>query len=76
MCYGSENTHVFDSSHNWGHRYWPGVFQCRKCGLTAHGRLGNTKPYACELIVPEKWDGPLDCVTLANMLLVMKVMNE
>jgi len=74
MCYGTENTHVFDSGgHSWK-RDWGG-FKCRKCKLTANSNA-DTKPYTCGLIAPEGWNGPLDCITLSNRLLVMMVMSE
>lgn len=74
MCYGSENTHVFDSGGHVWKRDWDG-FRCRKCKLRAHVNR-DMKPYACDLIRPEGWDGLLDCASLFDRLLVMKVMGE
>ena len=78
MCYGAKNTHVFDGSgHDWiRHRSWSRLFRCTKCELTAHAHAHewDNRPYSCNLIRPEGWDGPLDCVTMSNRLLVMGIM--
>jgi hypothetical protein len=79
MCYGAENTHVFDSGgHDWKrHGTWDKLFVCRKCKLTAHGhKHQGSKPYACDLIAPDGWDGPLSCAALSDRLLVAQVMKE